>query len=145
MNKNCKHCNKTFNATHNKVQFCSHDCFSKFKPKNTIERWLKGEISGIKAGCRLLKPIRDYLLKQANYKCQKCEWDKINPKTGKCPLEINHIDGNSNNNRPENLEVICPNCHSLTLNWKALNKGNGNKERLRYSGLFLKTALGGEA
>lgn len=100
-----------------------------------VQRWINGEISGVKRGCRLITCVRSFLLERAGHKCQKCGWNKINECTGKSPLEINHIDGNSNNNRPENLEVICPNCHSLTSTWKALNKGNGNKERLRYSGL----------
>jgi DNA-directed RNA polymerase subunit RPC12/RpoP len=42
-------------------------------------------------------------------------------------LEIHHIDGNYLNNTIENLQVLCPNCHSLTLNYKALN----NSERPR--------------
>ena len=34
--------------------------------------------------------------------------------TNKVPLQVNQIDGNALNHRPENLELICPNCHSLT-------------------------------
>lgn len=33
------------------------------------------------------------------------------------------------NNDTTNLELICPNCHSLTLNFKALNIGNGRASR----------------
>jgi ssDNA-binding Zn-finger/Zn-ribbon topoisomerase 1 len=32
-------------------------------------------------------------------------------------LEIDHIDGNSENNSPENLRFICPNCHSQLLSY----------------------------
>jgi 5-methylcytosine-specific restriction endonuclease McrA len=45
------------------------------------------------------------------------------------PLEINHIDGNASNTWEENLEVLCPNCHSLTTNYKNHNKGNGKRKR----------------
>jgi 5-methylcytosine-specific restriction endonuclease McrA len=76
------------------------------------------------------------LLEKNNYSCSECGWNKINPKTGKSPLEIDHIDGDCSNNKEENLRVLCPNCHSLTPTWKALNKGNGNKESHRYSGLI---------
>lgn len=31
-------------------------------------------------------------------------------------LEIHHIDGNRLNDNPENLQVLCPNCHSYTEN-----------------------------
>ena len=36
---------------------------------------------------------------------------------------------------PDNLQALCPNCHSLTPNYKALNKGNGNRKRHEYFGL----------
>lgn len=116
--------------------FCSAKCQHKQRSLEKVNLWLEGKISGTKKGCRLISSVRKYLLEQANHSCSKCGWNKINPFSKKPPLEINHKDGNSDNNRPENLEVICPNCHALTSNWKALNKGNGSKERLRYSKLI---------
>jgi hypothetical protein len=48
-------------------------------------------------------------------------------------LELEHKDGNSENNRPENLCLICPNCHSQTETFKGKNKGNGRHvRRTRY-------------
>lgn len=46
------------------------------------------------------------------YKCLVCgisDW-----KGEKLNLEIDHIDGNSEDNRIENLRFLCPNCHSQT-------------------------------
>lgn len=37
-------------------------------------------------------------------------------------LQLNHINGISNDNRIENLEIICPNCHSQTSNFAGKNK-----------------------
>ena len=51
--------------------------------------------------------------------------------TNKCPLQIHHIDGNYKNNSEENLELLCPNCHSLTHNYGTLNKGNGRDYRYK--------------
>ena len=34
---------------------------------------------------------------------------------------MDHIDGNNQNNKRENLEAICPNCHSQTLTWRGRN------------------------
>lgn len=37
-------------------------------------------------------------------------------------LQIHHIDGNHYNNEESNLQLLCPNCHSLTPTFGALNK-----------------------
>ena len=65
--------------------------------------------------------VRNYLLEKVNYKCEICGWGEKNPITGKVPLEIHHKDGNRNNNIEENFQVLCPNCHALTPNYKYLN------------------------
>lgn len=54
-----------------------------------------------------LKEIRDW----------KCEICGLNEWMGKTlPLEVHHIDGNNYNNELSNLQILCPNCHSLTDN-----------------------------
>lgn len=54
------------------------------------------------------------------------------------PLELHHINGNRTDNRLENLQVLCPNCHALTDNYRGKknqivksnsnHKGVSNKE-----------------
>ncbi|GHF99482.1 HNH endonuclease signature motif containing protein [Streptomyces filamentosus] len=39
------------------------------------------------------------------------------------PLEVDHIDGDWRDNRPENLRLLCPNCHSATDNYRGRGKG----------------------
>jgi len=34
---------------------------------------------------------------------------------------MHHKDGNRSNNKEDNLELLCPNCHSLTDNFGILN------------------------
>jgi 5-methylcytosine-specific restriction endonuclease McrA len=62
--------------------------------------------------------IRNYLFEINDSKCQNCGWSEINEYTGKTPLEVDHIDGDSQNNSFNNLRLLCPNCHSLTKTWK---------------------------
>ena len=116
-------------------KYCSNKCQQDHKYRETISQWFAGA-SGMKVGNRLISAIRRWCLEEAKHQCSKCGWNQINSVTGKSPLEIDHIDGNSENCRPENLRVLCPNCHSLTPTWKALNAGKGSKKRLYYSKLI---------
>jgi hypothetical protein len=38
-------------------------------------------------------------------------------------LQLDHVDGNFNNNRPDNLQYLCPNCHSQTETFGKKNAG----------------------
>lgn len=52
-----------------------------------------------------------------NPTCGLTEWQ------GKpIPLELHHINGNNKDNRLENLQLLCPNCHALTDNFRGKNK-----------------------
>lgn len=44
--------------------------------------------------------------------CEQCGWAK-ETKDGYLPLELDHINGNRHDNRLKNLQILCPNCHSL--------------------------------
>jgi hypothetical protein len=47
---------------------------------------------------------------------EKCEVCEILPEWNGMflSLQVDHIDGNGDNNLPDNLRLICPNCHSQT-------------------------------
>lgn len=44
--------------------------------------------------------------------CEECGWAQMT-EDGYLPLELDHINGDSRDNRLTNLRVLCPNCHSL--------------------------------
>jgi len=62
-------------------------------------------------------------------RCSLCGWNKRHPLTNNVPLEVDHMDGNADNNHEDNLRLVCPNCHSLTSTFRNLNKGKGRTWR----------------
>src|SRR4030042_2404116 len=75
------------------------------------------------------------LIKERGYRCEVCS-NKI-WMNKPIPLELDHIDGNSEHNIKSNLRLICPNCHALTNNYKIKNIGNGRlKRRERYKKVY---------
>jgi hypothetical protein len=62
--------------------------------------------------------IKKYLLDNnlVEYKCNICSLNKWNEKH--LTLDLDHIDGNRNNNILSNLRLVCPNCHSQTDTYK---------------------------
>lgn len=90
--------------------------------KNNLEKILSGEIK-----LQYCASIRKHILLNNifDYKCNKCgihEW-----MGQKITLEIEHKDGDNWNNKKENLEFLCPNCHSLTSTFrKKKNKKQKN-------------------
>lgn len=107
-------------------KYCSNTCAMKFKRKIKIEEWLSGK-NFVRGASQVPSFIRDYLLEEFNFKCEKCGWGEVNKYSGTVPLEIHHIDGDCTNNLRENLQILCPNCHSLTE-----TNGNLNKESKRF-------------
>jgi hypothetical protein len=121
----CLNCEKKTASYKNR--YCSYDCCHEYHYKTYIERWLSDVSFG--NGERLSINIRKWLKKEKENCCEECGWKEVNPITGNVPITIDHIDGNCENNRPENLKLLCPNCHSLTPTYGNLNKGNGRKSR----------------
>lgn len=76
--------------------------------------------------------IRRYMIQILGERCSRCGWCERNPRAKRVPLELEHIDGDRRNNRPQNLTLLCPNCHALTPTFKALNRGRGREEIRRF-------------
>ena len=61
--------------------------------------------------------IREAIFEERCYKCGLVEWNNQ-----KIPLELEHINGVNNDNRLENLTLLCPNCHAQTSTYRGKNK-----------------------
>jgi hypothetical protein len=115
-NKECKNL-VTANAT-----YCSRKCQSVTETSLLVDAWLRGDISGYNESGMLYQWVKKYVKKVKGNKCCLCGWAEINTFSGNIPVHVDHIDGNWRNSTLDNLRVLCPNCHSLTGSYGALNK-----------------------
>lgn len=99
----------------------------------TGQLWNKGKSTGVKKELATYLVYSDNLLASSHrlklrlltegvklHICEDCgltQW-----KEQPIPLELHHISGNRQDNRLENLQLLCPNCHALTDNYRGKNK-----------------------
>jgi hypothetical protein len=107
--------------------YCSIACAHRHVYRCEAEAFLmQGGAYGYVTGHFLRKMLKDYY----GERCLRCGWARRHPLTGKVPVEVEHIDGDWQNNRLTNLTLLCPNCHALTPTFRGLNRGRGREYRL---------------
>ena len=126
----CKKCGKSLKSG---TYYCNNHCQKEYEYKIYIHNWKLGLCNGMRGKYQISNHIRRYLLEKYDNKCSRCGWNEKKPYSGIIPLEIEHVDGNYYNNSESNLLILCPNCHSLTSTYKGANRGQGRKERKKYS------------
>ncbi len=127
----CAHCGGTNGRA--EARYCSAACSGDARYQAAIAKWKAGLTPGLIGDDVTSKTIRRYIWEKYQGKCVRCGWCEVNPVTGRSPLHLEHIDGNGRNNDEGNLTLLCPNCHSLTPTYCALNIGNGRPaKRARY-------------
>lgn len=66
-----------------------------------------------------------YLIPERGHRCECCgreTWNGV-----PIPLELHHKDGDGLNNDRTNLQILCPNCHALTSNYRGRNLSRTNQ------------------
>jgi Zn finger protein HypA/HybF involved in hydrogenase expression len=81
----------------------------------------------IKNGSVSARTMKRVLIETYGNKCWECGIESWKGKS--IVFELEHKNGNSEDNSKENLSILCPNCHSQTLTYKNRNKGNGRHSR----------------
>lgn len=115
----CQNCNKSNNWNYSSTnKYCNHTCSQEGWYKTvTLPLILDGKVSP-----RKLKPaVTKFLVERDGYSCSICNLTNWLGK--EMILDIDHIDGDNENNYPSNWRFLCPNCHRMTPTW-------GNKKRI---------------
>ena len=140
----CKNCNNpiSYEKRQQGNSFCGHSCRGYFygakKRRDASCIVCSGETASRKTKyclpCRPKNPFKILRLQDAKtdasrrrflirihgvqcWTCKQSEWmgEPI-------PVELDHVDGNSDNNSEGNLRILCPNCHAQTPTYKGANK-----------------------
>jgi hypothetical protein len=116
----CANCPKALRR--GQFVYCSNKCQHLFRRRQQIEH-----------GSASSRTMKLHLIEIYGERClnPQCAWnfDQLPVR-----VELEHIDGNPDNNNLYNTTLLCPNCHSLTPTYKNRNKGNGRAyRRQRYA------------
>ena len=121
--KPCLQCKK---ETDNQI-YCSHRCAVEHKLELIFEKIDRGEYIAQPYGGN--GTLKKYLISRRGRQCERCkntEW-----LGEELPLTPHHVDGDANNNRPINLQLLCYNCHGKTPNYGRKNKKSARVYKYR--------------
>lgn len=117
----CSHCEKFVSKSSNK--YCD-DCITSGIAYHHNRTLSNLKLEELKTDFQRKKKI----MQEREHRCESCgltEWLGQPIK-----LEMHHIDGDADNNVSENLQLLCPNCHSLTPTYRAKNKGSISRRKI---------------
>lgn len=98
----------------------------KLRRKEWLNKVFLGEVNPYNGGYSKLKSR----LIEFGYKEARCESCGLTEWLGSpIALELHHEDGDRDHNNLDNLKLLCPNCHSMTENykWRKFNRSRNSK------------------
>lgn len=138
-NRRGKFCSKSCAASYNnrgvtrvpqKITYC--ECG---QPKLRINKYCSGcaekHVYQRPASVEIAKTDearKKLLIEIRGYCCEVCNLSEWMNKP--IPIELHHVDGDSDNNKENNLLLLCRNCHGQVANHKRRNK-NGKRQIMR--------------
>lgn len=123
--KVCPNCQGSVRAREG-ITYCSRSC----RQNHDEVLWLAGELSGTWK-YDTANYVRRWLERTQGLVCLLCDIVSLRPEVATV-LQLDHIDGNWENNRPENVRLLCPTCHALTKNYGSKNMGSGRTWKSSY-------------
>lgn len=118
--RTCKLCGNLVDRPANR--YC-RQCLQ--KPESIQFQWLeRTPYEEIKTDPRRKKK----LLHERGHRCESCGLTEWQGKPIK--LEMHHVDGDADNNSRENLQLLCPNCHSQTPTFRSKNRASLSRRKL---------------
>ena len=136
-----KFCNQSCSASYNNQGVTRHIRRSRYcscgNPKvlqnkycaDCIEKHVYNKVTSLEHA-KNDKIRKRIILEQRGNRCEVCGLDTWLGKP--IPIELDHIDGDADNNSETNLRLICPNCHAQTATYKGANAGrNSSRQKMR--------------
>lgn len=118
LNRLIKKYNLNLDAINTNRKHMQQKKYTRYTEESFRQAITSGNISD--SSSRILKRIVKFRIKP--YVCECCGLSSWNNKP--ISLELHHKDGNRRNNKLSNLEILCPNCHSQTDNFRFRNKAS---------------------
>jgi 5-methylcytosine-specific restriction endonuclease McrA len=155
MKVQCEKCGATHDGSYGSGRFCSQPCARSFasaekreeinakvsktlkgrKPEFSLEQMQRGIAAQKATKLRQLLSAdwntlcvdtkKKRVVIEQDGKCQRCGIDKWLGEP--LILQVDHADGNAQNDARENLRGLCPNCHSQTPTFCGKNRGKSHR------------------
>lgn len=128
----CKGCGKEIVITRGRSRvYCNNFC-------QGLHNW---EVSKKEISEGVRSANRRYVEETIGPNCSECGLTPTwNGK--KLVMQLDHIDGNSDNNSIDNLRLLCPNCHTQTETWGAKGFGSTVKKETKRNSYLRKMKNG---